>query len=215
MGEQPILFLHGFASSTRGTKAHYFREQLAKQPHVTYHAVDFNPTPTDFTHMTTTGLINRLRQYVLDHDLQTVAIIGSSFGGLVATHYAHRYAGVERMLLLAPLLRWRSGDMTTEQLHTWEQTGTIPVMHAAFDRELPIRFDLEADGVRYTEPAPPAADTLIIHGSQDESVPVADSQQYAADFAERVQLLKVDAGHDLNEHLALIWSHVQSFLLEP
>jgi pimeloyl-ACP methyl ester carboxylesterase len=88
-------------------------------------------------------------------------------------------------------------------------------MHAAFDREVPIRFDLEADGVRYTEPAPPAADTLIIHGNKDESVPVADSRQYAADFAERVQLVEVDAGHDLNEHLALIWSHVQSFLLEP
>jgi hypothetical protein len=182
---------------------------------VNYHAIDFNPTPVDFAYVTTTGLINRLRQYVLDHDLQTVAVIGSSLGGLVATHYAHRYGGVERMLLLAPLLRWRSWDMSAEHLRTWEQRGTMPVMHYRFDRELPIRFDLEADGMRYVEPAPPAVATLIIHGRKDESVPVEDSRQYAAESPERVQLVEVDAGHDLNKHLALIWSHVQSFLLGP
>ena len=108
MNGQTILFLHGFASSARTTKSQYFLEHLAGRPQVAYHAIDFNPTPTDFEYMTATGLINRLRQYVLDNALQSFSLIGSSFGGLVATHYAHRYGGVRRMLLLAPALRWRS-----------------------------------------------------------------------------------------------------------
>jgi hypothetical protein len=214
MQAQAILFLHGFGSSARATKSRYFRERLASWTQAVYHAIDFNPTPVDFEYVTATGLINRLRQYLLDHDLQTVDLIGSSFGGLVATHYAHRYGGVRRMFLLAPALRWRSWDLTSDQLQAWEEAGATPMIHFAFDREIPVRFDLQVDGMRYLEPAPPAAPALILHGRKDESVPVADSRQYAAEFPDRVRLHEIDAGHDLNDHLPMIWDQLRSFLLE-
>jgi fermentation-respiration switch protein FrsA (DUF1100 family) len=70
------------------------------------------------------------------------------------------------------------------------------------------------DGLRYLEPVPPAAPTLIVHGRQDKTVPIADSRAYAADHPEVVRLIEVDADHDLNPHLDLIWEHVQSFLLD-
>ena len=213
MAEQTILFLHGFASSAHGTKALYLGERFSALPQVTFHAVDFNPTPTDFTYMTTTGLINRLRQYVLDRNLGTVHLIGSSYGGLIALHYAHRFGGIERMLLLAPAVRWPSGGLLEKELTRWEQAGAAPVHHYGFEREIPIRFDLHTDGLRYLEPVPPAAPTLIIHGRQDETVPTDDSRAYARRFPERVQLIEVEATHDLNDHLGFIWEQTQSFLL--
>ena len=163
--------------------------------------------------MTTTGQIDRLRQYVLDHDLQRFCIIGSSYGGLIAVHYAHRFGGVEKMLLLAPGLRWLSGGLSHGQLEQWRQAGAAPVLHYDFERELPLRYDLEVDGQRYLEPIPPSTPVTIIHGNADSAVPIADSRHYAAAYPDQVRLVEVAADHDLNGHLDLIWKYVQSFLL--
>ncbi|MGC9334070.1 MAG: YqiA/YcfP family alpha/beta fold hydrolase, partial [Anaerolineae bacterium] len=157
MGQTTILFLHGFASSGQSTKARYFGEKFKALPGVGYHAIEFNPTPKDFQYLTTTGLINRLRQYVLDQHLERFSIIGSSYGGLVAVHYAHRFGGVEKMLLLAPGLRWLSGGLSEEQLAAWKKAGAAPVLHDAFQEEILVRYDLQMDGLGYLEPIAPAA----------------------------------------------------------
>jgi len=214
MTETTILFLHGFASSAQSAKALYFRERFAELPQVGFCAVDLNPTPRDFEYMTTTGQIDRLRQYVLDHDLPKLSIIGSSYGGLIAVHYAHRFGGVEKMLLLAPGLRWLSGGLSAEQLAQWRQAGAAPIFHDAFKKELLIRYDLEVDGQRYLEPIPPHSPMTIIHGRADTVVPTDDSRKYAAAFPDRVRLVEVEGDHDLNGHLDFIWSYVQSFLLD-
>jgi len=211
--KKTILLLHGFASSGQSTKARYLREKFRGLSQVEFHAVDFNPTPRDFEYMTTTGLINRLRQYVLDHRLGNISIIGSSYGGLIALHYAHRFGGVERMLLLAPGLRWLSGGFSQEGLERWEKAGAEPVFHYAFEEEIPLRYDLQVDGLHYLEPVPPATPITIIHGADDEVVPIDHSREYAASFPGGVHLIEVNAGHDLNDHLELVWGYVQSFLL--
>jgi pimeloyl-ACP methyl ester carboxylesterase len=209
-----ILSLHGFASSGGSTKNRYLGERLGALPGVEFHAIDFNPTPNDFEYMTTTGTINRLRQYVLDHGLRTVSIVGSSYGGLIALHYAHRFGGVEKLLLLAPGLRWLSGGLSEEELEHWRKVGTAPVYHFAFERELLLKYDIQIDGLRYLEPIPPPIQTTIIHGRDDTTVPVEDSRRYAANFPQQVRLIEVDADHDLNGHLESIWEHVESLLLD-
>jgi pimeloyl-ACP methyl ester carboxylesterase len=212
MEQQTVLYLHGFASSERSTKARYFREKFEVFPQVQFRAIDFNPTPKDFETMTTTGLINRLRQYVLDYDLGHFSIIGSSYGGLIALHYANRFGGVEKMLLLAPGLTWLSGGLSERELRQWERDRAMPVFHKAFGEEIPIRYDLQVDGLRYLEPVPPPALITIIHGYNDDTVPIDHSRDYAASFPNKVQLIEVNADHDLNGHLEFIWEHVQSFL---
>lgn len=213
MGHRAILYLHGFASSGRTAKARFLREKIEAFPGATFHAVELTPTPIDFEYMTTTGLIDRLRQYVLDHDLGMVSIVGSSYGGLIALHYAHRFGGVEKMLLLAPGLFWLSGGLTDEDLGRWQRTGVELVNHFAFQAEIPVRYDLQIDGLRYLEPVPPASQTLIIHGGRDTTVPIEHSRNYAASYPQQVRLIEVDADHDLNGHLDLLWEYVQSFLL--
>jgi predicted esterase YcpF (UPF0227 family) len=73
-----LIYLHGFASSAGGRKAQYLRPRLAERSDVTFHAVEFSPTPADFEYLTITGMINRLRQYILDRELTDVCLIGSS-----------------------------------------------------------------------------------------------------------------------------------------
>jgi pimeloyl-ACP methyl ester carboxylesterase len=213
VGGQTILFLHGFASSAQSTKARYLGEKLGALPQVAYYAIDFNPTPADFETITTTGQINRLRQFVLDRDLGEFRIIGSSYGGLIALHYGHRFGGVGKMLLLAPGLRWLNGGLSDEELEHWRKRGALPVPHPAFGREVPVRYDLQVDGLRYLRFIPPPAPALIVHGRNDSTVPLDHSRWYAAEYPERVQLVEVEADHDLNGHLDLIWESVKAFLL--
>ncbi len=212
MDKKKILLLHGFASSGQSIKAQYFREKFKALPQVGFHAIDFNPTPKDFEYTTVTGMINRLRQYVLDHRLENLSLIGSSLGGLVGLHYAHRFGGVEKMLLLAPGLHWLSGGLSEAELEQWKKAGVAPVFHYGFERELPVRYDLHVDGLRYLEPIPPATPITIIHGRNDDVVPIDHSRKYAADFPDKVHLIEVNADHDLNDHLDFIWEYVQSFL---
>lgn len=214
MADQTVVYLHGFASSAQGTKARYFRRQFKALSGVEFHAIDFNPTDKDFEYLTTTGMINRFRQYVLDRHLGNLLLIGSSYGGLIALHYAHRFGGVEGMILLAPGLVWLSGGLPGADLERWERAGALPVFHDAFQKEIPVRYELQVDGLRYLEPVPPAAPTMIIHGESDSIVPIDHSRTYAASFPDRVHLIEVEAGHNLNGHLEFIWEHVQSFLLQ-
>ncbi|MBN1658559.1 MAG: esterase [Anaerolineae bacterium] len=211
--KQPILLLHGFASSGQSAKALYFQKKLGGRPDVRFEAIDFNPSPADFRHMTTTGLIDRLRQYILDHGLQQVRLIGSSFGGTVAVHYAHRYGGVERLLLLAPALVPFDGWVSEEEVARWKAAGAAPIYHFGFERELPLGYDLYEDARRYQEFVPPAAPSLIVHGTHDETVPVRQSREYAARWPEWVRLIEIDAGHDLNAHLDFMWEQARGFLL--
>ncbi len=214
MKRKTVAYVHGFTSSGQSAKAQYFRERFKALPFVEFHAPDFNPTPADFEYMTTTGLINRLRQYVLDHALGDFSIIGSSFGGLIGLHYAHRFGGVDKMLLLAPALLWLSGGLSQKELGQWEEAGAAPVFHEALQQTIPVRYDLHRDGLGYLEMVPPPSPITIIHGRSDDTVPIDHSRAYAADFPDKVRLVEVDANHDLNDHLAMIWEYVQSFLLE-
>ncbi len=208
-----IIYLHGFASSGRGTKAQYFRENFEVLPQVTFHAFEFNPTPMDFEFMTITGLINRLRQYVLDHPHMHLSFIGSSLGALVALHYAHRFGGVGKMLLLAPALTYLADKFSAAEIEQWQKNGTIHLAHYAFETELPLRYNYHRDGRQYLEPVPPPTPLMIIHGVHDEVVPIENSRRYVARYPDQAQLVEVGADHQLNTRLALIWERSRSFLL--
>ena len=213
MDKKTVLYLHGLASSGQGAKAQYLRSKFEPFTHVTFHAFEFSPTPRDFEHMTITGLINRLRQYLLDHSHSKISFIGSSLGALVGLHYTHRIGGVERMLLLAPALTYLSGKYTEAELQQWQREGTIDVAHYAFEKEVPLRYDYHLDGLRYLQPVPPPAPTMIIHGRNDEVVPIENSRRYVARYPSQIQLVEVDSDHRLNDQLDLIWQHARSFLL--
>ncbi|MEJ2746975.1 MAG: YqiA/YcfP family alpha/beta fold hydrolase [Anaerolineae bacterium] len=213
MTNKTLIFLHGFASSDQGTKAQFLRRKCQSEPGVDFQAINFNPSPRDFEFMTVTGMINRLRQFILDRALEDVRLIGSSLGALVALNYVHQFGGVKNLLLLAPALAYRFGAARTTTPQ-WAETGVGPVFHYAFGRDVPLRYDFEADGKRYSEAAPPPAPIVIVHGRADDILPITNSRTYAAAYPDQVQLIEVDSDHTLNDHLDLIWQQVQAFSLE-
>jgi len=202
MTKQTVILLHGFASSGNSGKAQFLREKFKTLPHVDFHAFDFNPTPTDFEYMTITGMINRLRQYLVDRPRARLVLVGSSMGALVGMNYAHRFGEVSRLLLLAPALSYFGNMAETD----------IKVFHFGFNREIPLRADFDRDGALYTQPVPPPAPLTIIHGRHDDVVPIANSRRYAAQYPDQVQLIDVDSDHRLSDQLNLIWQHLRAAL---
>ena len=210
---QNIILLHGFASSGNSTKARFLRQKFQNSTEAAFHAFDFNPTPTDFEYMTTTGMINRLRQFIVDRRTENLSLIGSSMGALVALNYTHRYGGVNRLLLMAPALSYFSGSREEAAARDLDPNQTDLVTHYAFNNEIPLRKEIDIDGLLYRQPVPPPVPITIIHGRFDDVVPIKHSQQYAADYADRVNLIEVDADHPLNDQLDLMWQQIQHFLL--
>jgi len=86
------LFLHGLESSSKGTKGRFFQKNF---PHVI--CPDFTGT-----------LENRLEKLLpICGDNMNITLIGSSFGGLMATCYAISNPDkVARLILLAPALNF-------------------------------------------------------------------------------------------------------------
>jgi uncharacterized protein len=158
-------------------------------------------------------MINRLRQYILDRELTDVCLVGSSMGGLVGLNYAHRYGGVAHLLLLSPSLTYLSGERVGLSLEQWQADGVGELFHYGFNRPVRLRYDLEVDGRFYQTPPPPPAPITIIHGTEDEVVPVAASRAYAHAYPDQVQLIEVTAGHDINAHLPLVWQTLQQVCL--
>lgn len=204
-----VIFLHGFASSGKGKKGDFLGGRFKEHPEVTFKAFEFTPTPKDFEYMTITGMIGRLRQYVVDHSLEPFLMVGSSFGALVGMNYAHRFGGIDRSVLLAPALSYSLSAGSAEADEAWRNKGVEQVFHYGFNRSLPLRYELEIDGRLYAEAPPPSGPVTIVHGTGDKVVPVESSRRYAAGYPELVNLIEVEAGHDLNGHLELIWEQVK------
>jgi len=213
MPRKTVIQLHGFASSSQGTKASFLAGRFAGVSNSQFHAFDFNPTPRDFEYMTVTGLINRLRQHVIEHYDGPISLIGDSLGGLTALHYADRYGGVERLLLLAPVLGEWVGITQGADLDAIRAAGGQTVEHYAFKRDVFLRAGFYTDILTYTDLPEPPAPILIIHGGADTTVSIEPARRYAAAHPGSVSLLEVDAEHDLYNQLDFIWEQVEGFLL--
>lgn len=205
--------LHGFASSSRSAKAEFLRGRFSQMDEIRFSVPDFNPTPADFETLTVTGMINRLRQFILDNGLEDPSVVASSLGCLVGLHYAQRFGGMRRLLLLAPVLTYGSLPLKEESLSRWEKEGTAAVLHYGFRRELPLLYDFHRDGLFYRDVIPPPAPVMMLHGRNDQVIPIVYSRQYAAEFPGMVSLSEVNSDHGLLDSLELLWEHVLSFLI--
>lgn len=98
-----IFFLHGLDSSSRGTKGRFFSDNF---PEVI--SSDFKGT-----------LANRLEQlHRLCSESTDITLIGSSFGGLMATCYAVTYPEkIHNLILMAPALNYANFKPPLRKLH--------------------------------------------------------------------------------------------------
>jgi hypothetical protein len=208
------IYLHGFASSPNSAKAQYLSDRFA-EIHKKIKIPDLNAG--DFFHLTITRQITQIASQIGD-DATPVTLIGSSLGGLIAAHLGQQYPQVERLVLLAPafgfLGHWM-GKLGNEQLVSWEQEKSLMVYHYGEGKYLPLCYDFVTDAGRYIEnvlqrPIP----TLIIHGREDQVIPIQASQDFAKSRS-WVKLIELESDHALSNVLPVIWQETCLFCQIP
>jgi alpha-beta hydrolase superfamily lysophospholipase len=215
---QPVLYLHGFASSPRSSKAAFFAERLAEHG-VPLVIPDFNQP--DFEHLTITRMLQQAREALAGFPAAPTAVIGSSLGAFVAVHAAAAQAEwrvnacIDRLVLLAPALdfgRDRFADLGDAALARWKENDRLDVFHHSFGRTMPLRYGLYEDAGQYDAGAVSLdLPILIFQGTRDT---VVDSQVPVRWSAGRpkVQITLLEDDHQLLSSLETIWAATFRFL---
>jgi hypothetical protein len=212
-----VLYLHGFASSARSSKAAFFEAKLAARG-VRLDTPDLNEP--DFSTLTISRMVAQVLA-ALDAGDAPAAVIGSSLGGFVAVQAAlQRPAKISRLVLLAPALDVggsRMRDLAGSGFDGWEASNRLDVFHYGYGRTVPVHYDLYADATRYA--ALDAGLTLpiqIFQGRRDAAVDPATVERWARGRS-NVELHMLDDDHQLHASLEGIWSEMERFLglLEP
>ncbi|MGD1913402.1 MAG: YqiA/YcfP family alpha/beta fold hydrolase [Rivularia sp. (in: cyanobacteria)] len=203
------IYLHGFASSPNSAKAKYIFQRFGENQ-INLEIPDLNSD--DFSHLT----IERQIQQVAANLKQdtSVTIIGSSLGGLTAAHIGEKYLQIKRLVLLAPAFGFLSHwlpTLGTDVIQRWQQDKYLMVYHHGEQRELPLSYDFLSNANKYQEkvlqrPIP----TLILHGENDEVIPIQASRDYAQKRS-WVELIELNSNHALGDVMIDIWQAVEEF----
>lgn len=204
------IYLHGFASSPQSTKAEYLRDRFAGLQ-INLKTPDLNQG--DFSELTITRQMSQVASELPEN--LPVTLIGSSLGGLTAVWLGERHLQVQRLVLLAPAFGFLDHWLPQlgEKLTQWQQMQYLMVQHYGEKRSLPLKYQFVLDAAQYREeqllrPIP----TLILHGQNDEVIPLQASREFAYQRP-WVRLIELNSDHSLADVLPEIWQAIQIFCL--
>ena len=219
MSARALVYLHGFASSPRSSKARFFAER-AGLAQLAYCCPDLNEP--DFTALTVSRMIEQVRAQIARLPPGPVALVGSSLGAFVALHAAARQAEdgdgehpIDRLVFLAPALNLvpsLEDEFGAARMAEWERTGRLEVFHYADNAMRHLGWPFMPDARLYDSNAVAVEiPTLIYQGRRDEVVRAAAVEAWAAPRP-WVTLRLVDDGHQLLDHLEAMWRDVAVFV---
>ncbi|MBC7971364.1 MAG: alpha/beta fold hydrolase [Verrucomicrobia bacterium] len=204
------LYLHGFASSPRSTKARDLSDRFANL-NIPLIIPDLNQG--DFTNITLSRQLQQV-EALFPPAPEPVTLIGSSFGGLTAAWLGERHLQVDRLVLLAPafgfLASWltRMGEMQVKQ---WQTDGSLLVYHYGEQKKLPLSYGFVTDAMQYRdESIARSLPTLVLHGKHDDVIPLQASFKFAKNRP-WVQLIELDSDHALTDVSQELWQAIQRF----
>lgn len=205
------LYLHGFASAPQSTKAIYLRDRF-HELNQSLLIPDLNQN--DFFSLMLTRQIQQCENILSNYPGDWI-IIGSSFGGLTATWLAQHNIAIKQLVLLAPafyFLQYWERQLGPEQLHQWQQIGSIDVYHYGVQRSVPLSYLFWQDASQYNESdLQRDLPTLIFHGINDDIIHIQSSHQYSQSKT-HCELVALDSDHALTDVMDEIWERTQHFL---
>jgi uncharacterized protein len=212
-----VVYLHGFASSPRSSKAEHFERELRARG-VGFVCPDLNEP--EFQTLTVTRMLGQAASAIAAAPPGPVALIGSSLGAFVAIHSAVRDAAsasprVDRLVLLAPALDFggnRLRQLGEYGIEEWKRLGAIRMFHYAHNESRDIGYALYEDAARYDAfSVDVTVPCLVYQGTRDALVDPAMVERWATGRP-RVDLRLLDDEHKLTLSIDEIWAGARGFL---
>jgi uncharacterized protein len=216
-----FAYLHGMASSALSTKGQLLHAALRDRDRV-LELPDLNRP--DFARLRVSSALEVFDE--LDAALANPrdasashpegrrwCLVGSSLGGYTAARWAQLNPGrVSRLVLLCPgfdMETWAPRAIGAEAMATWARDRAL-TMPDAEGVPVAVHYDFVTD--MHSHPSFPEVPcpTLIIHGRQDEVVPIETSRAYAAERA-HVEIRELDDTHSLAGSHAILVEEVLRF----
>lgn len=218
------FFVHGLNSNRRGDKALYFARQVARRGEA-FASLDLTGHGDSEGELLGLSLTRNLRdldrglRFVVDEagPFSSVFLVGSSMGGLTALWFSALHPGrVNANLLVAPAFELAGRlilSLGRSKAQRWreERKTHLVTEFAEFD----LGYGFVEDEARYpiaTLVRKLKTPTLILHGTQDETVPYRLSRN----FTQKVQISKLTliAGgdHRLTDHKELLFQEMWDFV---
>ena len=209
------IYLHGFASGPLSEKAVYFSRRL-REKEFDVVVPDLN-LPT-FEQMTVSSQLKIVEALLAGKNPRSVLLVGSSMGGLLSTMLSTKHESISGLVLLAPGFgldrRWQS-VFGEGALETWREQGFLEVHHYAYDRVMPLAVSFLDDALKYqTDKLRVSIPTLVVHGKQDDVVPVEESIAFAELNPDYVNLHVVDDDHFLQSNLDASWDLIDDHICQ-
>ncbi len=206
-------YLHGFASGPKSKKGVHLRKFL-KNFDVELHLPDLNGRA--FSELTYTGALDIMT--ALDRELLKKGpfkwrLIGSSMGGYLAARWAELHPNVvDKMILLCPgfLMVDRWPQLFGQEVFTrWKEQGMRMVPDGS-GTPTPLHWGFVEDAKKHPGVPENFHPVQIIHGRQDQVVPIEGSERYEADN-KRVVLVPTEDDHYLMDSVSVIEDTIESF----
>ena len=218
-----VVYLHGFASDQRGEKVLYLRDRFAAIG-CAFLAFDHRGHGRSSGTMKELTISRNLDDVaaMLQHHGQGYArriLVGSSMGGQTAAWYAARHPDeIAANVLIAPGFRFierRSEELGPKGMERLRKEGQIIYKNQWVEEAVgPALFD---DAGQYTvDQLLPLYRTpaLLLHGTEDDSVPFEDSVVFTTlTKARPLELLLIAGGdHRLTDWKETLFSAMEAFL---
>ena len=199
-----VLFAHGLWSSPGGSKPNYLKEVCKWD----VFACDMRRYGW--------SIKDQERAIVdsIEEEGPFEVLIGSSFGALAIANAASRMDGLDlRLVLLAPafgVYDTLSGSVGPEEMDRWKENGHRTFQPPDWEDEVILEWSFMQDAIEMGWPEIRHR-TVIIHGINDEVVPIDNSREVASSNPE-VELIEVVDGHRLADSLDIVPGAVEMCL---
>ena len=204
------LYLHGFASGPGSSKGVAIADHLHTTRGVNVERL--NLRVPSFEHLLGSAMIEHVDETLAG---EPGVLIGSSLGGWTALRTAERCPNVRALVLLAPAIGLAEGwkRRQPDPVANWRRTGWLAVEDHALGGMKRVHIGFLDDVAALDAKGDPdvAIPVLLIHGRQDDVIPVSGSHRWAA-ARPNVKLVEVDDGHQLGDSLATILAEIDAFL---